>query len=44
MSRLELEQAYRIYFIEIRKYDPFPMELDYQSVLDFAEWLMKGNG
>lgn len=43
LTRSLLESLYRQYFIEIRKYDPFPMTLDYESVLDFAEWLSHQN-
>jgi len=40
-TRVLIESLYREYFTEIRKYDPFPMTLDYDSVLDFAEWLLE---
>jgi hypothetical protein len=39
MTRTTLEALYRRYFLEIRKFDPFPMQLTYDNVMDFAEWL-----
>jgi hypothetical protein len=39
MTRSELEALYRKYFLDVRKFEPFPMTLNYENVLDFVEWL-----
>lgn len=38
---LRLEENYRKYFMEIRKFGTFPMNLSYSNVLDFITWLEK---
>jgi hypothetical protein len=32
---------YRKYFMDIRKFGPFPMTVSYENVLDFVEWLKR---
>jgi hypothetical protein len=41
MTRADLEALYRKYFLEIRKFEPFPMAVSYENVLDFVEWLKR---
>jgi len=32
---------YRKYFVEIRKFEPFPMQLSFENVIDFVLWLRR---
>lgn len=43
LSRIEIEAAYRKYFTEVRKFNPFPSEITFESVVDFVEWYDRQN-
>jgi hypothetical protein len=40
-SDLLPSDLYRKYFVDIRKFKPFPMTVSYENVLDFVEWLKR---
>ena len=39
LSRLQIEQLYRKYFLDIRGWKELPLTIDLEAVKDFVEWL-----
>ena len=42
-ARLRLEADYREYFTVVRGWKLFPMQISYDAVLEFVEWLRRRN-
>jgi hypothetical protein len=40
-ERTNIEALYRKYFVDMRKFEPFPMEVSLDNVVDFVLWLQE---